>query len=72
MGTKWKESWTLTFVSTRGNQLWNVIVKQVTRVSSLSSAYGATLIEHSLIEVGLPGSAKVDSQVDAAQGAVCG
>lgn len=28
-------------------------------------AYGATLIEHSLIEVGLPGSVKVDGQVDA-------
>lgn len=34
------------------------------------TAYGATLIEHSLIEVGLPGSVKVDSQVDAAQGIV--
>lgn len=34
------------------------------------SAYGATLIEHSLIEAGLPGSAKVESQVDAAQGIV--
>lgn len=34
------------------------------------SAYGATLIEHSLIEVGLPGSAKIDSQADAAQGTV--
>lgn len=35
-----------------------------------SPAYGATLIEHSLIEVGLPGSVKVDSEVDAAQGTV--
>lgn len=35
-----------------------------------SPAYGATLIEHSLIEAGLPGSAKVDSKVDAAQGIV--
>ena len=35
-----------------------------------SPAYGATLIEHSLIEVGLSGSVKVDSQVDAAQGKV--
>lgn len=31
-------------------------------------AYGATLIEHSLIEAGLLGSVKIDSQVDAAQG----
>lgn len=36
----------------------------------MSQAYGATLIEHSLIEAGLPGSVKVDSQVDAAQGTV--
>lgn len=35
-----------------------------------SSAYGATLIEHSLIEAGLPGSAKVGSQADVAQGTV--
>lgn len=33
-----------------------------------SPAYGATLIEHSLIEAGLPGSVKVDSEADAAQG----
>lgn len=33
-------------------------------------AYGAILIEHSLIEVGLSGSVKIDSQVDAAQGTV--
>uniref|UniRef100_A0A8D3DQB7 Ribosome quality control complex subunit NEMF n=1 Tax=Scophthalmus maximus TaxID=52904 RepID=A0A8D3DQB7_SCOMX len=33
----------------------------------ISPAYGATLIEHSLIEVGLSGSVKVDNQVDAAQ-----
>lgn len=35
-----------------------------------SPAYGATLIEHSLIEVGLPGSVKVDNEVVAAQGTV--
>lgn len=35
-----------------------------------SPAYGATLIEHSLIEAGLPGSVKVDSQVEASQGRV--
>lgn len=35
-----------------------------------SPAYGATVIEHSLIEAGLPGSVKIDSQVDAAQGRV--
>lgn len=35
-----------------------------------SSAYGATLIEHSMIEVGVPGSAKVDSQSEVAQGTV--
>lgn len=32
------------------------------------SAYGATLIEHSFIEAGLPGSIKVDSQENAAEG----
>lgn len=35
-----------------------------------STAYGATLIEHSLIEAGLSGSIKIDSQVDSAQGIV--
>ncbi|CAB1461125.1 unnamed protein product [Pleuronectes platessa] len=40
---------------------------QVKRVLNPHLPYGATLIEHSLIEVGLPGSVKVDSQVDAAQ-----
>ncbi|XP_053291133.1 ribosome quality control complex subunit NEMF [Pleuronectes platessa] len=40
---------------------------QVKRVLNPHLPYGATLIEHSLIEVGLPGSIKVDSQVDAAQ-----
>lgn len=39
-------------------------------LSQHSTAYGATLIEHSLLEAGLPGSVKVDSQVDAAQGIV--
>lgn len=33
-----------------------------------SSAYGATLIEHSLIEAGLSGSAKVDNQTNVAEG----
>ncbi|XP_056248763.1 ribosome quality control complex subunit NEMF-like [Seriola aureovittata] len=41
--------------------------EQVKRVLNPHLPYGATLIEHSLIEAGLPGSAKVDSQVDAAQ-----
>lgn len=40
---------------------------QVKRVLNPHLPYGATLIEHSLIEAGLPGSAKVDTQVDAAQ-----
>uniref|UniRef100_H3DIP4 Ribosome quality control complex subunit NEMF n=1 Tax=Tetraodon nigroviridis TaxID=99883 RepID=H3DIP4_TETNG len=40
---------------------------QVKRVLNPHLSYGATLIEHSLIEVGLPGSAKVDSQTDVAQ-----
>ncbi|XP_070776068.1 ribosome quality control complex subunit NEMF [Enoplosus armatus] len=40
---------------------------QVKRVLNPHLPYGATLIEHSLIEAGLPGSVKVDSQVDAAQ-----
>ncbi|XP_026155712.1 ribosome quality control complex subunit NEMF [Mastacembelus armatus] len=41
--------------------------EQVKRVLNPHLPYGATLIEHSLIEAGLSGSAKVDSQVDAAQ-----
>ncbi|KAM7376005.1 hypothetical protein PAMP_005758 [Pampus punctatissimus] len=41
--------------------------EQVKRVLNPHLPYGATLIEHSLIEAGLPGSVKVDSQVDAAQ-----
>lgn len=40
---------------------------QVKRVLNPHLPYGATLIEHSLIEAGLPGSVKVDNQVDAAQ-----
>ncbi|XP_010745067.3 ribosome quality control complex subunit NEMF [Larimichthys crocea] len=40
---------------------------QVKRVLNPHLPYGATLIEHSLIEAGLPGSVKIDSQVDAAQ-----
>lgn len=40
---------------------------QVKRVLNPHLPYGATLIEHSLIEAGLPGSVKVDTQVDAAQ-----
>uniref|UniRef100_A0A8C3ASN8 Ribosome quality control complex subunit NEMF n=1 Tax=Cyclopterus lumpus TaxID=8103 RepID=A0A8C3ASN8_CYCLU len=38
---------------------------QVKRVLNPHLPYGATLIEHSLIEAGLPGSVKVDGQVDA-------
>ncbi|XP_039993054.1 nuclear export mediator factor Nemf-like [Xiphias gladius] len=41
--------------------------EQVKRVLNPHLPYGATLIEHSLIEAGLPGSVKVDCQVDAAQ-----
>ncbi|XP_034015884.1 nuclear export mediator factor NEMF-like [Thalassophryne amazonica] len=40
---------------------------QVKRVLNPHLPYGATLIEHSLIEVGLPGSVKVDSQTAVAQ-----
>ncbi|XP_059209037.1 ribosome quality control complex subunit NEMF-like [Centropristis striata] len=40
---------------------------QVKRVLNPHLPYGATLIEHSLIEAGLSGSVKVDSQVDAAE-----
>ncbi|KAM4543259.1 ribosome quality control complex subunit NEMF [Odontesthes bonariensis] len=41
--------------------------EQVKRVLNPHLPYGATLIEHSLIEAGLSGSAKTDSQVDAAE-----
>uniref|UniRef100_A0A1A7WC97 Ribosome quality control complex subunit NEMF n=1 Tax=Iconisemion striatum TaxID=60296 RepID=A0A1A7WC97_9TELE len=41
--------------------------EQVKRVLNPHLPYGATLIEHSLIEAGLPGSFKVDSQADAAE-----
>ncbi|XP_071757357.2 ribosome quality control complex subunit NEMF [Centroberyx gerrardi] len=41
--------------------------EQVKRVLNPHLPYGATLIEHCLMEVGLSGSVKVDSQVDAAQ-----
>ncbi|KAM9708564.1 ribosome quality control complex subunit NEMF [Menidia menidia] len=40
---------------------------QVKRVLNPHLPYGATLIEHSLIEAGLAGSVKMDSQVDAAE-----
>ncbi|XP_031703122.1 ribosome quality control complex subunit NEMF [Anarrhichthys ocellatus] len=39
--------------------------EQVKKVLNPHLPYGATLIEHSLIEAGLPGSVKVDTQVDA-------
>ncbi|KAK5857562.1 hypothetical protein PBY51_010800 [Eleginops maclovinus] len=41
--------------------------EQVKKVLNPHLPYGATLIEHSLIEAGLLGSVKIDSQVDAAQ-----
>ncbi|KAK5886474.1 hypothetical protein CesoFtcFv8_017503 [Champsocephalus esox] len=41
--------------------------EQVKKVLNPHLTYGATLIEHSLIEAGLLGSVKIDSQVDAAQ-----
>ncbi|KAK2825926.1 hypothetical protein Q5P01_020140 [Channa striata] len=41
--------------------------EQVKRVLNPHLPYGATLIEHSLIEAGLPTSVKVNSQDDAAQ-----
>ncbi|KAJ0009154.1 hypothetical protein NQD34_016569 [Periophthalmus magnuspinnatus] len=41
--------------------------EQVKRVLNPHLPYGATLIEHCLIEAGLPGSAKVDNKVDAAE-----
>uniref|UniRef100_A0A673C8Y5 Ribosome quality control complex subunit NEMF n=1 Tax=Sphaeramia orbicularis TaxID=375764 RepID=A0A673C8Y5_9TELE len=44
--------------------------EQLKRVLNPHLPYGATLIEHCLIEAGIPGSAKVDSQADAAQGIV--
>ncbi|KAM6969497.1 ribosome quality control complex subunit NEMF [Tautogolabrus adspersus] len=40
--------------------------EQVKRVLNPHLTYGATLIEHSLLEVGLPGSVKVDGQVEVA------
>ncbi|CAJ1073402.1 nuclear export mediator factor Nemf-like isoform X1 [Xyrichtys novacula] len=40
---------------------------QIKRVLNPHLPYGATVIEHSLIEAGLPGSVKVDSQVEASQ-----
>ncbi|KAM9354693.1 ribosome quality control complex subunit NEMF [Pholidichthys leucotaenia] len=39
----------------------------VKRVLNPQLPYGATLIEHSLIEAGLPGSVKVESQADATE-----
>ncbi|XP_068573922.1 ribosome quality control complex subunit NEMF [Cebidichthys violaceus] len=39
--------------------------EQVKKILNPHLPYGATLIEHSLIEAGLPGSVKVDTQVDA-------
>ncbi|XP_038162945.1 nuclear export mediator factor NEMF-like [Cyprinodon tularosa] len=41
--------------------------EQVKRVLNPHLPYGATLIEHSLIEAGLPGSLKTDSQADVAE-----
>ncbi|KAK7945190.1 hypothetical protein WMY93_000918 [Mugilogobius chulae] len=41
--------------------------EQVKRVLNPHLPYGATLIEHCLIEAGLPGSAKVDNKLDAAE-----
>ncbi|XP_074547680.1 ribosome quality control complex subunit NEMF isoform X2 [Halichoeres trimaculatus] len=43
--------------------------EQIKRVLNPHLPYGATLIEHSLIEAGLPGSVKVDGQVEASQAA---
>ncbi|XP_014065438.1 nuclear export mediator factor NEMF isoform X1 [Salmo salar] len=43
--------------------------EQVKRVLNPHLPYGATLIEHCLMEVGLPGFIKVDSQYDAARDA---
>nr|XP_057946239.1 ribosome quality control complex subunit NEMF-like [Doryrhamphus excisus] len=43
--------------------------EQVKRVLNPHLPYGAALIEHCLIETGLPGSVKVDSQVEASQAA---
>lgn len=36
----------------------------------MSPAYGAALIEHSLMEAGLPGSLKIDGQTDISEGTV--
>lgn len=79
-GIKWKGCLTLISVSTSclffqcfecflndGTSQINTHLRYILGPNT-SSAYGATLIEHSLIEVGLPGSAKVDSQTDIAQG----
>lgn len=41
--------------------------EQVKRVLNPHFPYGATLIEHSLIEAGLPGSVKVDSQFNVSE-----
>uniref|UniRef100_A0A3P9I5L2 Ribosome quality control complex subunit NEMF n=1 Tax=Oryzias latipes TaxID=8090 RepID=A0A3P9I5L2_ORYLA len=41
--------------------------EQVKRILNPHLSYGATLIEHSFIEAGLPGSIKVDSQENAAE-----
>ncbi|XP_023208822.1 nuclear export mediator factor NEMF [Xiphophorus maculatus] len=41
--------------------------EQVKKVLNPHLPYGATLIEHSLMEAGLPGSLKVDSQADVAE-----
>uniref|UniRef100_A0A8C7H9R4 Ribosome quality control complex subunit NEMF n=1 Tax=Oncorhynchus kisutch TaxID=8019 RepID=A0A8C7H9R4_ONCKI len=43
--------------------------EQVKRILNPHLPYGATLIEHCLMEVGLPGFIKVDSQFDAARDA---
>uniref|UniRef100_A0A8C7QZQ3 Ribosome quality control complex subunit NEMF n=1 Tax=Oncorhynchus mykiss TaxID=8022 RepID=A0A8C7QZQ3_ONCMY len=42
--------------------------EQVKRILNPHLPYGATLIEHCLMEVGLPGFIKVDSQFDTARG----
>lgn len=75
VGIKWKEFWTLTFVSSSAefcifnhNKSLHVLYFHWPCFDCVQPAYGATLIEHSLMEVGLPGSVKVDS--DVAQGAV--
>uniref|UniRef100_A0A3B4BG98 Ribosome quality control complex subunit NEMF n=1 Tax=Periophthalmus magnuspinnatus TaxID=409849 RepID=A0A3B4BG98_9GOBI len=45
-----------------------ISLERYTQAPDVSQTYGATLIEHCLIEAGLPGSAKVDNKVDAAEG----